>query len=191
MLTGCTTSKHVNYVDQLRGIIIQELVLEKQPVQEALHVLRTEWKKQTACEMPVAEIFQTGVSSESTNQLVSLHAKHITFLEALKLIANISGCRLLFQQDGLVLTDIWPAEFMYSQLIFDEDIRAGLGLGDKLDPKAIRNALASRGVDFSRDDMEIKVLDKDIVVIGGFTENAELVRSILVLIKSGYEVHKR
>jgi hypothetical protein len=80
---------------------------------------------------------------------------------------------------------------MSFQLKLDAETRAGLGLGDKPDAEAIREALVSRGVDFSKGDMKVTLLADDLAVIGGFTENSELAKAILVLVKSGYDVRKR
>jgi hypothetical protein len=141
--------------------------------------------------MPVAEVIRHVEYSDPKDQLVTFRAKHISFLEALRLVATLSGYRLSFQESGFALTDIWPGEFMSFQWKLDAQTRAGLGLGDKPDAGAVRAALASRGVDFSKGDMKITLLSDDLAVIGGFTENSELAKAILVLVKSGYEVRKQ
>ena len=80
---------------------------------------------------------------------------------------------------------------MSFQWKLEEKTKASLGLGVKLNADEIREALSARGVDFSANDMTITVLDDDLVVIGGFNENVELAKSILILCETGYEVKKR
>ena len=75
---------------------------------------------------------------------------------ALRIIASLSGYRLSFHEDNLVLTDIWPGEFMSFQWKLDDETKAGLGLEDKPDADDIREALSSRGVDFAKGDMKVK-----------------------------------
>jgi hypothetical protein len=190
-VAGCATLRRTSYLDGLRDTTIPKVEFSQQPVQEALLVLRTEWKKQTGTEMPVAEVTRLIEYADPKDQLVTFRATHISFLEALRIIASLSGYRLSFREDNLVLTDIWPGEFMSFQWTLDEETKAGLGLGDKPDADQIREALSSRGVDFSKGDMKVTLLAKDLALIGGFTENSELAKAILVLSKSGYEVKKR
>jgi hypothetical protein len=191
LVTGCATPRRTSYLDRLRDTTIPKLELKQQPVREALLALRTEWKKQAGTDMPIAQVTQQVEYADPKHNLVTFRAQHISFLEALRTIASLSGYRLSFRENDVVLTDIWPGEFMSFQWKLDEETKAGLGLGDKPDANEIREALSSRGVDFSKGDMEIKMLNDDLVVIGGFTENSELAKSILLLVRTGYEVKKR
>jgi len=141
--------------------------------------------------MPIAQVTQQVEYADPKHNLVTFRAEHISFLEALRIIASISGYRLSFRENDVVLTDIWPGEFMSFQWKLDDETKAGLGLGDKPDANAIREALSSRGVDFSKGDMKVTLVSDDLAIIGGFTENSELAKSILVLVRTGYEVKKR
>lgn len=191
LLAGCATQRPPSYLDRLRDVTIAEIQLHEQPVQKALLALRSEWKKQTGTDMPIAQVTQYVEYNDPKHNLVTFRAEHISFLEALRIVASISGYRLSFRENDVVLTDIWPGEFMHFQWKLDRETKAGLGLGDKPDAGDIREALASRGVDFSKGDMKVNLVSDDLAIIGGFTENSELAKSILVLIKTGYEVRKR
>ena len=191
VITGCARPRRTSYLDRLRDTIIPKVEFSQQPVQEALLVLRTEWKKQTGTDMPIAQVTQHFEYDYPKDNLITFRAQHISFLEALRIIASVSGYRLSFRENDVVLTDIWPGEFMYFQWKLDKATKAGLGLGDKADADNIREALASRGVDFSKGDMKVTLISDDLAIIGGFTENSELAKSILILIKTGYEVKKR
>lgn len=190
LVAGCATPRQANYLDRLRDTTIQKFELKQQPVQEALLALRTEWKKQTGTDMPIALVTQQIEYDDPKHNLVTFRAEHISFLETLRIISDLSGYRLSFRDNDVVLTDIWPGEFMFFQWKLDAETKAGLGLGDKPDAAAIREALVSRGVDFSKGDMKVILLTDDQAVIGGFTGNSELAQAILVLVKAGYDVRK-
>jgi hypothetical protein len=191
LVTGCATSPQESYLDSLRSTKIQTLELKDASVQEALVVLRQEWKKQTGTDLPVAEMEERVKTDPPQEKHIGLRAHDISFHEALRLIALFYGCRLSFREGSVLLADVYPGEFMSFQWKLDEKTKASLGLGVKLNADEIREALSARGVDFSANDMTITVLDDDLVVIGGFNKNAELAKSILILCETGYEVKKR
>ena len=101
LVTGCATPRRASYLDRLRDTTIPKLELKQQPVQEALLALRAEWKKQTGTDMPVAEVKRYVEYEYPTDQLLTFRATHISFLEALRIIASLSGYRLSFHEDKL------------------------------------------------------------------------------------------
>jgi len=191
LATGCTTYRQKSYLDYLRNTKIPVLELKDASLQEALVVLRQEWKTQTGTDLPVAEVKEYVKTDPPQEKHISLRAHDISFHEALRLTALLTGYRLSFREGSVLLADVYPSEFMSFQWKLDEKTKASLGLGVKLNADDIRKALTARGVNFSAKDMKITVLDEDLVVIGGFTENAELAKSILILYETGYEVKKR
>jgi len=191
LVTGCATSPQESYLDSLRKTKIQMFELKDVSLQEALVVLRQEWKKQTGTDLPVVEVKGYVKTDPPQEKHISLRAHDISFHEALRLTALLTGYRLSFREGSVLLADVYPGEFMSFQWKLDEKTKASLGLGVKPDADDIREALSVRGVDFSAKDMKITVLDEDLVVIGGFAENADLAKSILVLSKAGYEVKKQ
>ncbi|OVE75343.1 hypothetical protein BVX97_04990 [bacterium E08(2017)] len=190
MVTGCATPRRASYLDSLRDTTIPKVEFTQQPVQEALLALRTEWKKQTGTDMPIAQVTQQVEYDDPKHNLVTFRAQHISFLETLRIIASVSGHRLSFRENDIVLTDIRPGEYMSFQWKLDDETKAGLRLEDKPEANDIREALELRGVDFSSKDMQVRLLG-DLVFIGGFRENSELAKAILVLVTTGYEVRKR
>jgi len=191
LTAGCSTPRGARHLDCLADKTIAVLEFKQVPVQEVLRAIRDEWKKQTGTEMPVAEVKRYIEYAEPKDQLVTFRARHVSFLDALRVTADLSGYQLTFSENGVILTDIWPGEFGWFEWRLDTKTRVGLGLAEKPDANAIREALASRGVDFSKGDMNVTLLADDLVLVRGFTENSELAKSILMLVKTGYEVKKR
>lgn len=178
-------------LSQLGEVVIPEIEFEDVSVQDALAHLREKWKEHTGAELPMAEVISQYEFEDPDDRLITFSARHLPFLEALRIVADLSGYRLQFKDHGVILTDIWPGESMSFQCQLNDQLKTALGLAEVPDSGDIREALSSRGVDFSKGDMQVfymRELDK--VVISGFTENAEVAKAVLRLVLTGYEVKK-
>jgi len=189
LVTGCATPRSASYFDRLRDTTIPELELNNVSLQEALRALRIEWKKQTGTEMPVAE-FSRDLEYEH-DQPVTFRARYISFLEAVRIIANITGYEISFRDNELLVTEIRPWDLLSFQWELDSETKSGLGLGDKPKVDEIRAALEARGVDLSKPEMELHLLPGGTsLTVYGPWEDARHAEAVLFLLKKGYEVTK-
>ena len=145
--------------------------------------------------MPLAQVTEGHYYGENpASRPITIHAEHVSFLSLLRIIASVTGCQLTFSKREVVLTNIYAYEFTSFMFPLDMSTKARLGLGHKTTADDIKAALVSRGLDCSRGDITVDLVatdNGDLLVIGGFMENAEMAKSILALSKAGYEVSKR
>ena len=189
-VVGCVTHQDLGHLDRLGERTIPVVEMDHLTVEGALRIISQEWMKQTGTTMPVAVVTQNRHfdPEDAQHHLVTLRARDISFLETLRLVADLSGYRLTFRDGSILVADIWPGENMTFQWKFDQETKTGLGLPDKLSGDDIRHVLEARGVDFSKGDMNVTFATNDLYFIGGFTENADIAKAVLNLAKNGYEV---
>jgi hypothetical protein len=189
-MVGCETHRDLGHLDRLGERTIPVVEMDHLTVENALNIISQEWRKQTGTPMPVAVVTLNRhfEPEDAQHHLVTLRAHDVSFLEILHLVADLSGYRLTFRDGSILVADIWPGESMTFQWKFDQVTKTVLGLPDKPSGDDIRHALAARGVDFSKGDMNVTFATNDLYFIGGFTENADIAKAVLKLAKSGYEV---